>query len=85
MISAVDLLKGIAVGADMKVVEVEGANGGLDTNYEGKADAAVEALLKDDLDFAYIHLEAPDERDIRAALSARCRQSKISTSALLSV
>ena len=45
----------------MKVVEVEGANGGLDTNYEGKADAAVEALLKDDLDFAYIHLEAPDE------------------------
>ncbi|MBO6143184.1 MAG: 2,3-bisphosphoglycerate-independent phosphoglycerate mutase, partial [Lachnospira sp.] len=60
MISAVDLLKGIAVGADMKVVEVEGANGGLDTNYEGKADAAVEALLKDDLDFAYIHLEAPD-------------------------
>lgn len=55
MISAVDLLKGIAVGADMKVVEVEGANGGLDTNYEGKADAAVEALLKDDLDFAYIH------------------------------
>lgn len=61
MISAVDLLKGIAVGADMKVVEVEGANGGLDTNYEGKADAAVEALLKDDLDFAYIHLEASDE------------------------
>lgn len=61
MISAVDLLKGIAVGADMKVIEVEGANGGLDTNYEGKADAAVEALLKDDLDFAYIHLEAPDE------------------------
>lgn len=61
MISAVDLLKGIAVGADMKVIEVEGANGGLDTNYEGKADAAVKALLDDDLDFAYIHLEAPDE------------------------
>ena len=61
MISAVDLLRGIAVGADMKVVEVEGANGGLDTNYEGKADAAVKALLEDDMDFAYIHLEAPDE------------------------
>lgn len=61
MISAVDLLKGIAVGADMKVVEVEGANGGLHTNYEGKADAAVDALLKDDIDFAYIHVEAPDE------------------------
>ena len=61
MISAVDLLKGIAVGADMKVVEVEGANGGLDTNYEGKADASVEALLKDDMDFAYFKEEAPDE------------------------
>lgn len=61
MISAVDLLKGIAVGAGMKVVEVEGANGGLHTNYEGKADAAVKALLEDSCDFAYIHLEAPDE------------------------
>ena len=45
----------------MKVVEVEGANGGLDTNYEGKADAAFEALVNDNCDFAYIHLEAPDE------------------------
>lgn len=61
MISAVDLLKGIAVGADMKVVEVEGANGGLHTNYEGKADAAVDALLNQNCDFAYIHVEAPDE------------------------
>lgn len=61
MISAVDLLKGIAVGASMKVVEVEGANGGLDTNYEGKADAAVKELLEDGYDFAYIHVEAPDE------------------------
>ncbi len=61
MISAVDLLKGIAVGAGMKVIEVPGANGGLHTNYEGKADAAVKALLEDGCDFAYIHLEAPDE------------------------
>ncbi len=61
MISAVDLLKGIAVGAGMKVIEVEGANGGLHTNYEGKAQAAVDALLKDNCDFVYIHLEAPDE------------------------
>ena len=73
MISAVDLLKGIAVGADMKVVEVEGANGGLDTNYEGKADAAVEALLKDDLDFAYIHLEAPDEMGHQGLLKEKIR------------
>jgi len=61
MISAVDLLKGIAVGAEMKVIEVEGANGGLNTNYEGKADAAVKVLLEDGYDFAYIHIEAPDE------------------------
>lgn len=61
MISAVDLLKGIAVGAGMKNIIVEGANGGLHTNYEGKAQAAVDALLKDGYDFAYIHVEAPDE------------------------
>lgn len=61
MISAVDLLKGIAVGAGMKVIEVPGADGTLHTNYEGKAQAAVNALLRDDYDFAYIHVEAPDE------------------------
>lgn len=61
MISAVDLLKGIAVGAGMKVIEVPGATGGLHTNYEGKAKAAVKALLEDGCDFAYIHVEAPDE------------------------
>ena len=61
MISAVDLLKGIAVGAGMKVIDVPGATGGLHTNYEGKADAAVKALLEDGCDFAYIHVEAPDE------------------------
>ncbi len=61
MISAVDLLKGIAVGAGMGVVEVEGANGGLHTNYAGKKEAAVKALTEDDYDFVYIHVEAPDE------------------------
>ena len=61
MISAVDLLKGIAVGAGMTNIIVKGANGGLHTNYEGKAQAAVDALLKDGYDFAYIHVEAPDE------------------------
>lgn len=61
MISAVDLLKGIAVGAGMQVLQVEGATGGLTTNYEGKAAAAVKALLEDGNDFAYIHVEAPDE------------------------
>lgn len=61
MISAVDLLKGIAVGTSMKVITVEGANGGLDTNYEGKAQAAVEVLTKGGCDFVYVHLEGPDE------------------------
>ena len=61
MISAVDLLKGIAVGADMKICQVEGATGSIDTNYEGKAQAAIDSLLKDGCDFAYIHVEAPDE------------------------
>ena len=61
MISAVDLLKGIAVGAQMENMSVEGANGGLHTNYRGKAMAAVHALLEEGNDFAYIHVEAPDE------------------------
>lgn len=60
MVSAVDLLKGIAVGAGMRNIAVEGANGGLDTNYAGKGMAAVDALLAGD-DFVYIHIEAPDE------------------------
>ena len=61
MISAVDLLKGIAVGTGMDNIIVEGANGGLHTNYEGKARAALKALLEDGYDFAYVHVEAPDE------------------------
>lgn len=61
MISAVDLLKGIAVGAGMRVIDVPGANGSLHTNYEGKAQAAVKAVLEEGCDFAYIHVEAPDE------------------------
>lgn len=61
MISAVDLLKGIAVGSSMKVITVDGANGGLHTNYEGKAQAAVDVLTKDNYDFVYVHVEAPDE------------------------
>lgn len=61
MISAVDLLKGIAVGAGMDRIIVDGANGGLHTNYAGKAEAAVKALTADGYDFAYVHVEAPDE------------------------
>ncbi len=59
LISAVDLLKGIGVSCGLDVINVEGATGYLDTNYEGKASAALEALK--DKDFVLVHLEAPDE------------------------
>ena len=61
MISAVDLLKGIAVGSGMDVIEVAGANGSLHTNYLGKAAAAVDAVVHNGNDFVYVHVEAPDE------------------------
>ena len=61
VISAVPLCHGIGALIGLKLITVEGATGELDTNYEGKAAAAVEALLKDNLDFAAVHVEAPDE------------------------
>ena len=60
MISAVDLLKGIGKFSGMKVVNVPGATGYLDTNFEGKAQACIDEL-KSGQDFVYIHVEAPDE------------------------
>lgn len=60
VISAVDLLFGIAACAQMKIIKVDGATGFLDTNYMGKAKAAVDAL-KGDIDFVYLHVEATDE------------------------
>lgn len=60
VISAVDLLKGIAVAADMRVIEVEGATGTLTTNFKGKAEAALNAL-NNGADYVYVHMEAPDE------------------------
>jgi 2,3-bisphosphoglycerate-independent phosphoglycerate mutase len=59
VISAVDLIRGIGVYAGLKVVLVDGATGLYNTNYEGKAEAAVKALKKDD--FVYLHIEASDE------------------------
>lgn len=61
VVSAVDLIKGIAILAGMKSIDVEGATGNLNTNFDGKAKAAADALLKDGCDLVYIHLEAPDE------------------------
>lgn len=60
MISAVDLLKGIAIGSGMTSVDVVGATGTLDSNFDGKAQAAID-LFKKGTDFVFIHLEAPDE------------------------
>ena len=59
LISAVDLLKGIGICSGLEVINVEGATGYLDTNYEGKANAALKAL--EEKDFVLVHVEAPDE------------------------
>ena len=59
VISAVDLIKGIGLCAGLDAIDVEGATGYIDTNYLGKAQAALEAL--EDHDFVYVHVEAPDE------------------------
>lgn len=61
VVSAVDLIKGIAILAGMNSIDVCGATGNIHTNFEGKAKAAADALLKDGADLVYVHLEAPDE------------------------
>jgi 2,3-bisphosphoglycerate-independent phosphoglycerate mutase len=72
MISAVDLLKGIGVYAGLEVIDVPGATGTIDTNYEGKVEAALKALER--VDFVYLHIEAPDEAahegDVRLKIKA---------------
>jgi 2,3-bisphosphoglycerate-independent phosphoglycerate mutase len=70
-ITAVDLIKGLAIYAGMKPIEVDGATGLYDTNYEGKADAALKAL--EEVDFVYIHVEAPDEAGHEKNLSLKIR------------
>ena len=61
VVSAVDLIKGIAILAGMKSIDVEGATGNIHTNFDGKAKAAADALLEGGADLVYVHLEAPDE------------------------
>ncbi len=72
VITAVDLIKGLGIYAGLDVIPVEGATGSYDTNYEGKADACLNALA--DHDFVYVHVEAPDEagHEKNAALKVRC-------------
>ncbi|WP_457575304.1 cofactor-independent phosphoglycerate mutase [Desulfomarina sp.] len=69
MISAVDLLKGLGVIGGLDVINVPGATGYIDTNYEGKAQAATQSLKKHD--FVFVHLEAPDEAGHQGSLSAK--------------
>jgi len=61
VISAVDLIKGIGVYAGFEPIHVEGATGYIDTNYRGKAEGALKGLLEMDMDFIFLHVEAPDE------------------------
>lgn len=67
VISAVDLIKGIAICAGMESIDVEGATGNYNTNYRGKAQAAIDAF-KRGRDLVYIHVEAPDECGHRGEL-----------------
>ncbi len=76
MISAVDLLKGIGKFSEMNVVNVEGATGYIDTNFEGKAQAAIDEFAKGQ-DFVYIHVEAPDECGHRAEVENKKRAIEI--------
>lgn len=68
-VCAVDLIKGLGRCAGLEAVEVEGATGDLDTNYRGKASAVLKAL--EDVDFAFLHVEAPDEASHRGDLRAK--------------
>jgi len=72
IISAVDLLKGIGICAGMNVVSVKGATGNINTDYEGKAQAAIKAF-DDGYDFVYIHVEAPDECGHRGEVENKVR------------
>lgn len=83
MISAVDLLKGIGKFTDMEVIEVEGATGYIDTNFAGKAQAAIDAL-KGGKDFVYVHMEAPDECGHRAEVQNKVRSIEIIDEQVLS-
>lgn len=67
VISAVDLIKGIGICAGMRSIDVEGATGNLHTNYEGKAQAAIDAF-RDGYDYVYVHVEGPDECGHRAEI-----------------
>lgn len=83
MISAVDLLKGIAICADMTSVDVEGATGYIDTNFDGKCKAAIEEFKRGQ-DLVYIHVEAPDECGHRGEAQNKVRSIELIDEKILS-
>lgn len=83
MISAVDLLKGIAICAKMNSVDVDGATGYIDTNFEGKCKAAIEEF-KNGQDLVYIHVEAPDECGHRGEAENKVKSLEIIDEKILS-
>ena len=76
VISAVDLIKGIGLCAGMKSIDVEGATGNVHTNYDGKAQAAVEAF-QNGADLVYVHVEGPDECGHRAEIDNKVRSIEL--------
>ncbi len=82
VISAVDLIKGIGLCAEMKSIDVEGATGNVHTNYKGKADAAIEAF-KNGTELVYVHVEAPDECGHRAEIDNKVLSIELIDSKIL--
>jgi 2,3-bisphosphoglycerate-independent phosphoglycerate mutase len=83
MISAVDLLKGIGKFSNMAVINVEGATGYIDTNFSGKAQAAIDEFKRGQ-DFVYIHVEAPDECGHRNEMDNKVKAIELIDSLILS-
>ena len=84
VISAVDLVKGIGISTGLQSIDVPGATGIIDTNYEGKAMAAVKAL-KEGADFVYVHIEAPDECGHRQEIENKVKAIEYIDSRLIAV
>jgi len=76
VISAVDLINGIGTLAGLRVLHVEGATGNIHTNFDGKAAAAIDAL-SGDIDYVYLHLEAPDECGHQGDLDCKIRSIEL--------
>ena len=82
VISAVDLIKGIGLCAEMKSIDVEGATGNVHTNYDGKAQAAIDAF-KEGIELVYVHVEGPDECGHRAETENKVKSIELIDSKIL--